>query len=70
MPIHFHTHNTSGAQIATLHAMLAAGCDVVDACMAAVADTTSQPSLNALVATVPGGLGFDGKRLEVLDNYW
>jgi len=69
IPIHFHTHNTSSAQLATLHAMHAAGCDIVDACMAAVADTTSQPSFNAFVATVPD-TGFEYKKLEPLDNYW
>merc|ERR1719443_1450877 len=73
LPIHFHTHNTSSAQLATLHAMSAAGCDIVDACMASVADTTSQPSLNAFCATMethPRDPKIDYKTLEPLDNYW
>eukprot|EP00933_Yihiella_yeosuensis_P040348 TRINITY_DN34631_c0_g1_i2.p1 TRINITY_DN34631_c0_g1~~TRINITY_DN34631_c0_g1_i2.p1 ORF type:complete len:1042 (-),score=238.30 TRINITY_DN34631_c0_g1_i2:228-3353(-) len=73
LPIHFHTHNTSSAQLATLHAMSGAGCDIVDACMASVADTTSQPSLNAFCATMQGtprDPGIDYKTLEPLDNYW
>lgn len=73
LPIHFHTHNTSSAQLATLHAMAAAGCDIVDACMASVADTTSQPSLNAFCATMhglPRDPQIDFKSLEPLDTYW
>jgi len=73
LPIHFHTHNTSSAQLATLHAMADAGCDIVDSCMASVADTTSQPSLNAFCATMethPRDPQIDYKLLEPLDNYW
>merc|ERR1719262_438859 len=74
LPIHFHTHNTSSSQLATLHAMTDAGCDIVDACMASMADTTSQPSLNAFVATMESHtrapLGLDYRKLEPLDNYW
>jgi len=73
LPLHFHTHNTSSAQLATLHAMADAGCDIVDACMSSVADTTSQPSLNAFCATMethPRDPKIDYKTLEPLDNYW
>jgi len=73
MPLHFHTHNTSSAQLATLHAMANAGVDVVDACMASMADTTSQPSLNAFVATMetyPRDPQIPWRSLEVLDAYW
>lgn len=73
LPIHFHTHNTSSAQLATLHAMTDAGCDVVDGCFAAWADGTSQPSLNAFIATMEGKpreTGIDYKQLEPLDQYW
>eukprot|EP00421_Protoceratium_reticulatum_P012749 CAMPEP_0168387574 /NCGR_PEP_ID=MMETSP0228-20121227/16014_1 /TAXON_ID=133427 /ORGANISM="Protoceratium reticulatum, Strain CCCM 535 (=CCMP 1889)" /LENGTH=1281 /DNA_ID=CAMNT_0008400811 /DNA_START=61 /DNA_END=3906 /DNA_ORIENTATION=+ len=73
MPIHFHTHNTSSAQLATLHAMTDAGCDVVDACFAAFADGTSQPSLNAFLATMqskPRDPLIDFRVLEPLDQYW
>jgi pyruvate carboxylase len=73
LPIHFHTHNTSSAQLATLHAMADAGCDVVDGCFAAFADGTSQPSLNAFVATMekkPRDPCISYKFLEPLDQYW
>jgi len=73
LPVHFHTHNTSSAQLATLHAMADAGCDVVDGCFAAWADGTSQPSLNAFIATrmgMPRDTLMDYKELELLDQYW
>jgi acetyl-CoA carboxylase carboxyl transferase alpha subunit len=73
LPTHFHTHNTSSAQLATLHAMTDAGCDVVDGCFAAWADGTSQPSLNAFIATresMPRPTGINYKNLEKLDAYW
>eukprot|EP00747_Dinoflagellata_sp_TGD_P221100 gnl/TRDRNA2_/TRDRNA2_92982_c2_seq1.p1 gnl/TRDRNA2_/TRDRNA2_92982_c2~~gnl/TRDRNA2_/TRDRNA2_92982_c2_seq1.p1 ORF type:complete len:524 (+),score=141.01 gnl/TRDRNA2_/TRDRNA2_92982_c2_seq1:195-1574(+) len=73
LPIHFHTHNTSSAQLATLHAMTDAGCDIVDSCYASWADGTSQPSLNAFVATragMPRDPLIDYKELELLDQYW
>lgn len=73
LPIHFHTHNTSSAQLATLHAMADAGCDIVDACFASFADGTSQPSLNAFLATMeskPRDPQIDYRVLEPLDQYW
>jgi len=73
LPIHFHTHNTSSAQLATLHAMADAGCDIVDGCFAALADGTSQPSLNAFLATMQGrprDPKIDYRKLEGLDAYW
>ena len=51
LPIHVHTHDTAGGQLATLYAAAAAGADAVDAASAAMAGTTSQPSLSALVAS-------------------
>ncbi|GAA1950263.1 pyruvate carboxylase [Brevibacterium antiquum] len=50
LPVHVHTHDTAGGQLATLYAAAAAGADAVDAASAAMAGTTSQPSLSALVA--------------------
>jgi pyruvate carboxylase len=73
LPIHFHTHNTSSAQLATLHAMTDAGCDIVDTCFASWADGTSQPSLNAFVATMEGRPRdplIDYRMIEPLDQYW
>ncbi|MCF2574327.1 pyruvate carboxylase [Brevibacterium sp. UCMA 11754] len=50
LPVHVHTHDTAGGQLATLCAAAAAGADAVDAASASMAGTTSQPSLSALVA--------------------
>src|SRR5690606_34414520 len=50
LPVHLHTHDTPGGQLATLLAASAAGVDAVDAASAPLSGTTSQPSLSALVA--------------------
>ncbi|MFT4258967.1 pyruvate carboxylase [Microbacterium sp.] len=52
LPVHLHTHDTAGGQLATLLAASAAGVDAVDAASAPMAGTTSQPSLSALVAAL------------------
>ncbi|MFP5022903.1 pyruvate carboxylase [Pseudonocardia phyllosphaerae] len=50
LPVHLHTHDTAGGQLATLIAAIDAGVDAVDGAVASMAGTTSQPSLSALVA--------------------
>lgn len=50
LPVHFHTHNTSGNALASCLAMSAAGCEIIDLAVSAMADLTSQPSLNAFLA--------------------
>ncbi|GAA1400575.1 pyruvate carboxylase [Pseudonocardia kongjuensis] len=50
LPVHLHTHDTAGGQLATLVAAIDAGVDAVDGAVASMAGTTSQPSLSALVA--------------------
>jgi pyruvate carboxylase len=52
IPVHFHTHDCSGTQIASLLLASEEGVDVVDCAMAPFSGMTSQPSLNALVETV------------------
>jgi len=73
LPIHFHTHATSGASLATLMEMAQAGCDIVDGCAASMADGTSQPSLNAFLAAMTvheRNPGIDYLSLEPYDMYW
>lgn len=73
LPVHFHTHNTSGASFATLLELSRCGCDIVDVASASMSDTTSQPSLNALLAALEGGdrdAGIDWRALEPLDRAW
>ena len=54
MPVHFHTHDSSGLNAATLLKASEAGVDVVDAAIAALSGSTSQPNLNTLVGTLKG----------------
>ena len=73
LPIHFHTHDTSGVASATVLAAVEAGVDCVDAAMDAFSGTTSQPCLGSLVAALKGGErdpGFDAKTIREISFYW
>ncbi|MGG7443728.1 pyruvate carboxylase [Zafaria sp. J156] len=52
LPVHLHTHDTAGGQLATLMAAIDAGVDAVDVATASMAGTTSQPPASALVAAL------------------
>jgi pyruvate carboxylase len=52
LPVHLHTHDTAGGQLATLLAAIDAGVDAVDVASAPMAGTTSQPSASALIAAL------------------
>ncbi len=54
LPIHFHTHDTSGAAAASVLAAIEAGADAVDGAMDAMSGLTSQPNLSAIVAALAG----------------
>lgn len=73
LPVHLHTHDTAGGQLATLLAASAAGVDAVDAANAAMAGTTSQPSLSSLVAALENterDTGLDLGAVSALEPYW
>jgi len=73
LPIHFHTHDTSGASIATVLAASAAGVNVVDAAMDALSGGTSQPTLGSIVEAVKGSdrdTGLDIGSIREISNYW
>jgi len=73
LPVHVHTHDTAGGQLATLLAASAAGADAVDAAAAPMAGTTSQPSLSALVAALAHterDTGIDLAAVSDLEPYW
>lgn len=73
VPVHVHTHDTAGGQLATLLAASAAGADAVDAASAPMAGTTSQPSLSALVAALAHterDTGLDLDAVSDLEPYW
>ena len=54
LPVHFHTHDASGVNAATLLKASEAGVDVVDAAVAALSGSTSQPNLNTMVGSLQG----------------
>jgi len=73
LPVHLHTHDTAGGQLATLLAAVEAGVDAVDAACASMAGTTSQPALAALVAATdhtPRATGLDLHAVSALEPYW
>lgn len=73
LPIHLHTHDTSGNGIATYMEAIQAGVDIVDTALAPMAGMTSQPSMNALVAALHGtnfDTGLRNKHLQPLADYW
>ena len=73
LPVHLHTHDTAGGQLATLIAAIDAGVDAVDAAVASMAGTTSQPSLSALVAATDHTDRATGLALQAvgdLEPYW
>jgi pyruvate carboxylase len=73
LPVHLHTHDTAGGQLATLMAAINAGVDAVDVASAALAGTTSQPSASALVAALAHterDTGIDLAAISSLEPYW
>jgi pyruvate carboxylase len=73
LPVHLHTHDTAGGQLATLLAAIEAGVDAVDAASAPMSGTTSQPSMTALVAATDHGpreTGLDLGAVMSLEPYW
>ncbi|HEX4251389.1 MAG TPA: pyruvate carboxylase [Pseudonocardia sp.] len=73
LPVHLHTHDTPGGQLATLLAAIDAGVDAVDGAVASMAGTTSQPPLSALVAGTDHTertTGLDLQAVCDLEPYW
>ena len=73
LPVHVHTHDTAGGQLATLLAASRAGADAVDVASAPMAGTTSQPSASALVAALAHTERDTGISLQSvcdLEPYW
>ncbi|HXX30531.1 MAG TPA: pyruvate carboxylase [Myxococcaceae bacterium] len=73
LPIHLHTHDTSGNGGAAYQVAIDHGVDIVDVAFAPMAGLTSQPSMNALVSALrghPRDTGITNKLLQPLANYW
>ena len=73
LPIHFHTHDTSGIAAATVLAAVDAGVDAVDAAMDALSGNTSQPCLGSIVEALKGHKrdpGLDTGWIRRISFYW
>jgi pyruvate carboxylase len=73
LPVHLHTHDTAGGQLATLMAAVDAGVDAVDVASAPMAATTSQPPASALVAALANterSTNLNLRAVMDLEPYW
>ncbi len=73
LPIHFHTHDTSGIAASTILAAVEAGVDAVDAAMDALSGLTSQPCLGSIVEALRGtdrDTGLDAATIRQISFYW
>ena len=73
LPIHFHTHDTSGIAGATILAAADAGVDVVDAAMDAFSGGTSQPCMGSIVEALHNSerdTGINIENLREISDYW
>ena len=73
LPVHFHTHDTSGISAASALAAIGAGCDAVDGALDAMSGLTSQPNLSSIAAALAGSErdpGLSYERLHEASMYW
>ncbi len=73
LPVHFHTHDTSGIAAATVLAAVDAGVDAVDAAMDSLSGLTSQPCLGSIIEALRGGdrdTGIDAETIRRISFYW
>ncbi len=73
LPVHFHTHDTSGIAAASVFAAIAAGADAVDGAMDAMSGLTSQPNLGSIAEALrhnPRDPGLDTAAIRRISDYW
>jgi len=73
IPVHFHTHDTSGLNAASILKAAEAGVDIADTAIASMSGTTSQPNLNSIVAALDNtkrATGLDLAALNQYSDYW
>ena len=73
LPVHFHTHDTSGIAAASVFAAIDAGADAVDGAMDAMSGLTSQPNLGSIVEALrfgPHDTGLDPEHVRSVSHYW
>ncbi|HYK24889.1 MAG TPA: biotin/lipoyl-containing protein, partial [Steroidobacteraceae bacterium] len=73
LPVHFHTHDTSGIAAASVLAAVEAGADAIDGAIDALSGLTSQPNLGSIVEALrhgPRDPGVDPAALRTISSYW
>ncbi len=73
IPVHFHTHDTSGNGVAAILSAVEAGVDIVDTAFNSMSGLTSQPALNSVVAALentPRATKMDLDELQKISDYW
>lgn len=73
IPIHLHTHDTTGNGVATVIMAAEAGVDIVDTALNSMSGLTSQPALNSVVAALENTMrntGIDLDGIQKLSDYW
>ena len=73
IPLHFHTHDTSGIAAGSVLAAVEAGCDAVDGAIDAMSGLTSQPNLSSITEALRGSErdpGLDPEAMRSVSNYW
>src|SRR5271154_6694277 len=73
LPIHFHTHDTSGIAAASVLAAIEAGAHAVDCAIDSMSGLTSQPNMGSIVEALrfgPRDSGLDPDKLRVISTYW
>ncbi len=73
LPLHFHTHDTSGISGASVLAAIEGGADAVDAAMDSLSGQTSQPTLGSIVEALrhtERDTGLDPEKVREISDYW
>jgi pyruvate carboxylase len=73
LPVHFHTHDTSGIAAASVLAAIDAGADAIDGAIDAMSGLTSQPNLGSIIEALrhgPRASGIDPAKLRMISVYW
>ena len=73
LPIHLHTHDTSGISAATVLAAVEADVDIIDAAIDSMSGLTSQPNMGAIVASLEHtdkSTDLDAEAIRVISSYW
>ncbi len=73
LPVHFHTHDTSGIAAASVFAAIAAGADAIDGAMDSMSGLTSQPNLGSIAEALrfsPRDTGLDTDHIRTISHYW